>query len=55
MQLNDDTPIGDLLEWLEKNKVTARTFRFPDGCPCCGDNIPDERVSWSRCTKPGRR
>ena len=42
MQLTDETPVSDLLAWLEKNKVTARTFR--EGCPCCGDNIPDERI-----------
>ena len=44
MQLTEETPVGDLLAWLDKNKVTARTFKPGDDCPCCGDEIGAHRV-----------
>ena len=45
MQLTDETPVGDLLAWLDKNNVYARTFFGGDDCPCCGTVIADGQVT----------
>lgn len=44
MQLTDETPAVEMLDWMDEKKVTHRVFRGGDMCPCCGDGVPPGRL-----------